>query len=54
MRLDQITKRLREAGSLPRFAAPSGTEPPPELKSPPQVTRQVGRRIVQAGRGVRT
>ncbi|MBA4116784.1 MAG: hypothetical protein H0X71_10215 [Rubrobacter sp.] len=51
MRLEQIAERLRESGQLPRFVAPAGAEPPPELKSPPlPVTRIVGRRRVQAER----
>jgi hypothetical protein len=49
--LEQIKQRLRESGQLPRFVAPIGVEPPPELKSPPlPVTRIVGRRRVQAER----
>jgi hypothetical protein len=51
MNLEWIVERLRESGALPRFVAPVGTEPPPELKSPPPpVTRIVGRRRVQAER----
>jgi len=47
VRLEQIVERLREAGQLPRFAAPSGTKPPAPLKSPPPpITRIVGRRAV--------
>jgi hypothetical protein len=52
MRLEQIKERLREAGHLPRFVAPAGTKPPPELKSsPPPPRRQVGRKIVEGERG---
>ncbi len=55
MKLEQIEKRLRASGQLPRFVAPAGTEPPPELKGPPpRPIRLVGRRKLQAGRGVRT
>ncbi len=52
MNLEQIKQRLREGGQLPRFVAPIGAEPPPELKSPPlPITVQVGRRIITRGRG---
>jgi len=55
MRLEQIVERLREAGQLPRFAAPAGTKPPGPLdESTLTITRIVGRRkvtVAKPGRG---
>ncbi len=52
MNLEWIAERLRATGQLPRFVAPLGAEPPPELKSPPPPPRrQVGRRIILSGGG---
>jgi hypothetical protein len=50
--LEQIKKHLRESGTLPRFVAPAGAEPPAPLQSPPPPPRrQVGRKIVGGGGG---
>ncbi len=57
-RAHNTTERLsifsNSVGLLDRFAAPAGTKPPVPLKSPPPpVTRRIGRRKVEGGRGSR-
>jgi hypothetical protein len=47
MTMEQLVERLRASGMAPRFAAPVDTEPPPQLKSPTPVTRQVGSRRIE-------